>query len=157
MNNILDIKTPAQGQSDDLKCDYGLDSLGLVNLNRVYWNLPSEALYEEVIFRNEGKITKHGPLVVNTGKHTARAANDKYVVREPNTEGHVWWGEYNRPYGTDKFNELYNRVQGFLQGRDVFVQDCFAGADANFRLPIRVITEYAWHSLFTRNMFLHLK
>ena len=154
MNNILDIKTPAQSQSSELKCDYGLDSLGLVNLNRVYWNLPSEALYEEAIFRNEGQITKHGPLVVNTGKHTARAANDKYVVREPNSEDHVWWGEYNRPYGPDKFNELYNRVQGFLQGRDVFVQDCFAGADENFRLPVRIITEYAWHSLFSRNMFL---
>ncbi len=154
MNNILDIKTPAQGQSGELKCDYGLDSLGLLNLNRIYWNLPSEALYEEAIFRNEGKISKHGPLVVNTGKHTARAANDKYVVREPNTEGHVWWGEYNRPYGSDKFNELFNRVQGFLQDRDIFIQDCFAGADENYRLPIRIITEYAWHSLFTRNMFL---
>ena len=154
MNNILNIKTPAQSHSGELKCDYGLESLGLVNLNRAYWNLPSEALYEEAVFRNEGKISKHGPLVVNTGKHTARAANDKYVVRESGTENQVWWGEYNRPYGREKFNELYNRVQGFLQGRDVFVQDCFAGADENFRLPIRIIAEYAWHSLFARNMFL---
>ncbi len=154
MNNILDIKTPAQSHAGDLSADYGLDKIGLTNLNRIYWNLPSEALYEEAIFRNEGKITKLGPLVVNTGKHTARAANDKFIVREPSTETHIWWGQYNRPYSRDKFNDLFNRIQSFLQDRDVFVQDCYAGADLNFRIPIRIITEYAWHSLFARNMFI---
>jgi phosphoenolpyruvate carboxykinase (ATP) len=154
MNNILDIKSPAEAQALALKSDYGLENHGLVNLNKTYWNLPPEALYEEVIFRNEGKLTRRGPLVVNTGKHTARAANDKFVVREPSTEGHVWWGQYNRPYSPDKFNDLFNRVQGYLQGRDVFVQDCYAGADPEYRLPVRIITELAWHSLFARNMFI---
>jgi phosphoenolpyruvate carboxykinase (ATP) len=91
---------------------------------------------------------------VNSGKHTARAANDKYVVREASTEDLIWWGEYNRPYSPEKFEELYSRLQGFVQGRDLFVQDCFAGADPEYRLPIRVIAEYAWHSLFARNMFI---
>ncbi len=154
MNNILDIKSPAELQANDLKCDYGLENLGLTNLNRTYWNLPNEALYEEAIFRNEGKIAHQGALVVNTGVHTARAANDKVIVREETSAENVWWGQYNRPYDPMKFNDLFNRVQGYLQGRDVFIQDCYAGADSNYRLPIRIITENAWHSLFARNMFL---
>lgn len=156
MNNILDIRTPAEAQAAARKSDYGLAHHGLSNLNRVYWNLPIEALYEEAIFRSEGKLTLQGPLVVNTGKHTARAASDKFVVREPSTEEHIWWGQYNRPYAAEKFDELFSRVQGYLQGRDLFVQDCYAGADPNYRLPVRIITELAWHSMFARNMFITL-
>jgi phosphoenolpyruvate carboxykinase (ATP) len=154
MNNILDIKTPAEAQAQVWKSDYGLINHGLTNLHTVYWNLPVEALYEEIVFRSEGKVTYMGALVVNTGKHTARSANDKFVVRESVSEGHVWWGQYNRPFAPQQFDELYFRLQGFLQGRDVFVQDCYAGADENHRLPVRIITEYAWHSLFARNMFI---
>jgi len=154
MNNILDIKTPAQAQANALKSEYGLENHGLTNLNRAYWNLPVEALYEEAIFRNEGKVTRQGAFVVNTGVHTARAATDKIITRESTTEEHIWWGQYNRPYSPDKFNELFNRVQGFLQARDVFVQDCYAGADPEYRMPVRIITELAWHSMFARNMFI---
>lgn len=157
MNNLLNIKTPAEDQANIFKSDFGLINLGLINLRNIYWNLPTEALYEEAIFRNEGKITQQGPLVVNTGRHTARAAADKFIVRQSSTEDQIWWGEYNRPYNPDKFNELFNRVQGYLQGRDIFVQDCFAGADQNYQLPIRIITEFAWHSMFARNMFITLK
>lgn len=156
MNNLLNIKTPAQDQAREYKADYGLLYLGLKNLNTVYWNLPPEALYEEIIFRGEGRISHNGPVVLKSGKHTARSAQDKYVVREPDSEDHVWWGEYNRPMGQDKFNELFSRMQGFLQGRDLFVQDGYAGADPDYRLPIRIVTEYAWHSLFARNMFIPL-
>ena len=124
MINLLDIKTPAQPQAAALKSDYGLDNHGLLNLGGVYWNLPAEALYEEIVFRREGAITRDGAIVMNTGKHTARSANDKFVVREPSTEDHVWWGQYNRPFASDKFNDLFSRMQGFLQGRDLFVQDC---------------------------------
>jgi phosphoenolpyruvate carboxykinase (ATP) len=154
MNNILEVKSPAQGQASALKSDYGLVNHGLTNLHQVYWNLPTEALYEEIIFRNEAKITCLGPVVANTGKHTARSANDKFIVRELSTEAHVWWGQYNRPMASDKFDDLFNRVQGFLQGRDLFVQDCYVGADPEFRMPIRIITELAWHSMFARNMFI---
>ena len=143
MNNILDIKTPAQGEAKTLKSDYGLENLGLSNLRMAYWNLPTEALYEEITFRREARITNGGPVVAFTGKHTARAASDKYI----------WWGEYNRPFSPEKFNGLFNRVQGFLQGKDVFVQDCYAGADPNYRMPIRIVTELAWHAHFARNMF----
>ena len=153
MNNLLNIKTPAENQAGALKSDYGLENHGLTNLRKVYWNLPTEALYEEIIFRGEAQISRSGPIIVNTGKHTARAASDKFMVREPGTEENVWWGQYNRPYGRDKFDELWSRLQGFLQGRDLFVQDCYGGSDKNYRLPVRVITEYAWHSMFARNMF----
>ena len=154
MNNVLEIKSPAQDEAKALRSDFGLRSLGLANLHKVYWNLPSEALVEEIVFRGEAKLSQLGPVVVNTGKHTARSANDKFVVREPGTEEKVWWGEYNRPFSPEKFNDLVNRLQGFLQGRDAFVQDCYVGADPEYRMPIRVITEHAWHSLFARNMFL---
>ncbi len=154
MNNILNIKSPAQKEAQVLRSDYGLENHGLTNLNNVYWNLPTAALYEEFTFRGEGHISHAGPLLVRSGKHTARAANDKYVVREGTTEDNIWWGEYNRPYSPEKFDELFSRLQGFLQGRDVFVQDCFVGADEEYRLPIRIITEWAWHSVFARNMFI---
>lgn len=156
MNNLLNIKTPAEDQASELKSDFGIENHGLQNLRSVYWNLPDEALYEEIIFRGEGRITHQGSLVVFTGKHTARAADDKYIVKEPESDEHIWWGEYNRPISADKFNEMYSRLAGFLQGKDVFIQDCYAGADPDFRLPIRIITEFAWHNLFARNMFLRL-
>jgi phosphoenolpyruvate carboxykinase (ATP) len=154
MNNILDIKTPAQSEASALKSDYGLENHGLSNLRMAYWNLPTEALYEEIAFRREARITQMGPIVANTGKHTARSANDKFVVKESSTDDKIWWGQYNRPFSPEKFNDLFNRMQGFLQGRDVFVQDCYAGADPNYRMPIRIICEHAWHAVFARNMFI---
>lgn len=154
MNSILNIQTPTQKEARTLRADYGLENHGLTNLHETYWNMRRAALYEEIIFRGEGRISQGGAMVVNTGKHTARSPNDKFIVRESSTEKHVWWGEYNRPLSPEKFNELFDRLQAFLQGKDIFVQDCFVCADEEHRLPIRVITEYAWHSLFARNMFL---
>jgi phosphoenolpyruvate carboxykinase (ATP) len=151
---VIDVKTPALDQAQTVKSEYSLSRLGLRNLNNVYWNLSTALLYEEIIFRSEGKIAYQGPIVVETGQWTARAANDKFVVREPETEDHIWWGQYNRPFNIDKFNATYQRVQGYLQGRDLFVQDCYAGADPEHRLPVRIITELAWHSLFARNMLI---
>lgn len=154
MNNLLNIKTPAEDQATARKGDYGLENLGLTNLRKVYWNLTTEALVEEIVFRGEGRISRLGPILVNTGKHTGRSANDKFIVKEPTTGERVWWGSYNRPFSPDKFDDLFNRMQGFLQGRDLFVQDCYAGADPNRRMPIRIVTELAWHSFFARNMFI---
>jgi phosphoenolpyruvate carboxykinase (ATP) len=157
MNPYLDLPSPAQPEAGKLAAVYGLQNHGLTNLHRAYWNLPSAALYEEIVFRGEARISHLGPVVVSTGKHTARAAADKFIVKEHSTENHVWWGEYNRPFSPEKFSALFTRMQGFLQGRDVFVQDCYAGADPDYRLPIRIVTEKAWHSLFARNMFMKIK
>jgi phosphoenolpyruvate carboxykinase (ATP) len=157
MNIYLDVQSPAVQEAGLLASDYGLQNHGLVNLRRVYWNLPTPALYEESVFRSEGRLTHLGPLLVNTGKHTARAAPDKFVVREQTTEDRIWWGQYNCPFTGEHFSALLTRLQGYLQGRDVFVQDCHAGADPEYSLPIRIVTQKAWHSLFARCMFLKIR
>ncbi|MBU2572917.1 MAG: phosphoenolpyruvate carboxykinase (ATP) [Elusimicrobia bacterium] len=154
MNDYLGVKTPAIKEAKALKSEYGLQNHGLTNLGAQYWNLPVPGLYEEAIFRKEGRVAYMGPFVVNTGKYTARSANDKFVVKGGESEKHVWWSEYNRPFNADKFSALVNRLQGYLEGRDVFVQDLYAGADISRRLPVRIITEYAWHSLFSKTMFI---
>jgi len=154
MNNLLNIKTPSEATAQVRKADYNLSNHGISNLRLTYWNLPTEALYEEAVFRNEGATVAGGPFVAFTGKHTARSANDKFVVRHVDSENNIWWGVYNRPFDGEKFEVLYDRMLGFLQGRDVFVQDVYAGADENYRLPVRIVTELAWHSHFVRNMFL---
>ncbi len=154
MSKYLKIKSPAQPQATELEADYGVANHGLKHLKRVYWNLPTEALYEEFIFRGEGSIVNGGPLLVNTGKWSARAANDKFVVHENETADSVWWGEYNRPISADKFASLLTRMQAYLQGEEIFVQDCYAGHDDDNRLAVRVITEDAWQSQFCRNMLI---
>ncbi|MBE0648924.1 MAG: phosphoenolpyruvate carboxykinase (ATP) [Bacteroidales bacterium] len=157
MSKYLKFETPAQKQAADLKSVYGLANHGLVHLDRVYWNLPESALYEEAVFRNEGKIVNGGPLLVHTGKWTARAANEKYFVKESSTEDKIDWGKNNRPMTPEKFDGIFSRLQAFLQGEELFVQDVFVGADPDYTMPIRIITDTAWQSLFARNMFLTLK
>ncbi len=153
MTKYLKIASPAQSHAKDLASDFGLDNHGLMELKRSYWNLSEEALYEEFVFRGEGHIVNGGPMLVSTGQWTARAAQDKYVVREHGTEDRVWWGEYNRPLAPDKFTNLFARVQSYLQGEEVFVQDVYCGQDTEHRLAVRIITQDAWQSLFARNMF----
>ena len=155
MNIYLDVHTPASGEAAATASVFGLKNHGLSGLRRVYWNLSAPALYEEAVFRSEARMAHEGPLVVDTGKHTARAAADKFVVREESTSEHVWWGQYNRPFAPQAFSALHARLAGYLQGRDVFVQDCYAGADPEMRLPVRIITQKAWHSLFARTMLLN--
>jgi len=157
MKNILDIKSPCCSQARAVKSEFGLKNHGLKNLGTVFWNLPTEALYEEALFRREGALVTGGALVVNTGKHTARAASDKFIVCEPSSQNLIWWGEYNRPFDPEKFSLLYARLLGYLQGHDLFVQDVYACAHPQYRLPVRIITEKAWHSLFARNMFIKPK
>jgi phosphoenolpyruvate carboxykinase (ATP) len=154
MSKYLDFSTPGSKEALELASDFRLKNQGLTNLDRVYWNLPDEPLYEEIIFRNEGKLARHGALLVNTGKHTARAAADKYIVREETSETDVWWGSYNRPYSNERWGQLVGRLQAWAQGEELFVQDVYAGADPDYRMPVRIITEKAWHSLFARNMFI---
>jgi phosphoenolpyruvate carboxykinase (ATP) len=132
----------------------GLEQHGIENPGNVYWNLATPRLYEESIKRREGRLAHLGPLVVRTGHHTGRSPNDRFLVREPSSEEHVWWGEVNRPISEEGFESLRRRMLSYLQGRDIFVQDCFVGADERYRLPVRVISESAWHNLFARTMFI---
>jgi phosphoenolpyruvate carboxykinase (ATP) len=137
--------------------EVGLDKAGLSNLKNIYWNLPTPALYEEALKRNEGILAHLGPLVVRTGQFTGRSPNDKFVVEESSSKDKIWWGKVNRPYSEDRFDELERRMASYLQGKDIFVQDCFCGADPDYRMPVRIITQYAWHSLFIHNMFIQPK
>ncbi len=150
----LEFNTPASKEEKELASDYRISNHGFSNLDRVYWNLPESALYEEAIFRNEGHMSAGGPFVVKTGKHTARAAADKFIVKEESTDSKIWWGVNNRPYSLEKFNSLMLRLEAYAQGEEFFVQDCYVGADPDYRMPVRIITEKAWHSLFARNMFI---
>src|SRR5687767_6985387 len=154
MNNIFETKTPTESFAQVRRAEFDLSNQGIEAVRLAYWNLPTEALYEEAIFRGEGVTSAGGPLVANTGKHTARSASDKFVVRHVDSENNIWWGVYNRPFEGGKFDRLYDRLSEYLQGKDVFVQDVYAGADENYRLSARFITEQAWHSLFIRNMFI---
>jgi len=156
MTKYLEFDTPAVKQAGDLASEFRLKHHGLVHLDQVFWNLPTPALYEEAVFRGEGHVTHGGAFVVHTGKHTARAAADKFIVREHSTENEISWGEYNRPFSVEKYNGMLARLQAFLQGEELFVQDCYVGADPEYRMPIRVITDTAWQSLFARNMFINI-
>ena len=132
----------------------GLEAHGIQNVSRVYWNLTTAALYEQAIRRREGLVAHFGPLVCRTGHHTGRSPNDKFVVKEAGISDRIWWGKVNRPMESEHFGKLKRQLLSYMEGKELFVQDCYAGADPNYRLPIRVITENAWHSLFARHMFI---
>jgi phosphoenolpyruvate carboxykinase (ATP) len=130
------------------------DVLDRIPSDRVRWNLSTAALYEEAVRRNEGVIAATGPLVCRTGQHTGRSPNDKFVVREPSSEQHVAWGKVNRPMDPAHFDLLHDELLASLSGKELYVLDCYAGADPAYRLPVRIINEYAWHNLFCRNLFI---
>ncbi|GAB4553246.1 MAG: phosphoenolpyruvate carboxykinase (ATP) [Anaerolineae bacterium] len=135
----------------------GIDTLGILNIGREYWNLTAPALYERAIRNSEGSLAHLGPLVVRTGSHTGRSPNDKFVVEEPSSKDNVWWGPVNKPISEANFEKIFNRMKAYLEGKDIFIQDVFVGADEKYRLPVRVITERAWHNLFARIMFIRPK
>jgi len=136
---------------------YGLENHGLKDLKEVHWNLGTEVLYEHAVRRNEGMIAHSGPMVVNTAPHTGRSPGDKYIVRESTSEKNVAWGKINQPMEPEKFVGLKKRFTEYLRGRELYVQDLYIGADPAHRLPVRIITELAWHSLFSRYMFIRPK
>jgi len=133
--------------------DCPLDEEGIA-AGRVFANLSVPVLYEEAIRREEGIIAAEGPLVCRTGQHTGRSPNDKFIVKEPSSEQAVAWNAVNRPMSPAHFDALHREMAASLAGRDLFVREATGGADPQYRLPIRVITEYAWHSLFASNLFL---
>lgn len=131
-----------------------LRALGFTDEHKIKRNLSTPALYEEIARRNEGIFSEHGALVVDTGEHTGRSAKDKFVVKEASTEQDIWWGEVNKEFAQDKFNQLRDEMIEFAKSKELYVQDLAAGADERYTVAVRVITELAWHSLFARNMFI---
>jgi phosphoenolpyruvate carboxykinase (ATP) len=132
----------------------GIDQQGLLNTGNEYWNLSAAQLFEHAVRRHEGLSADMGPLVVRTGQYTGRSPKDKFVVREPSSQQDISWGKVNQPFDPEKFEQLYRRLLAYAQGRDVFVQDLYVGADPKHRMSVRVVTEMAWQSLFARNMFI---
>ena len=118
------------------------------------WNLGACPLIEESLKRGDGQLADGGAFVALTGVHTGRSPNDKFIVEEPDSAGEVWWGKVNVALSEANFERLHAKVLAHLNDRPLFVQDLHAGADSAYRLPVRVISESPWHSLFARNMFL---
>jgi len=129
------------------------EELGFRNLNQVYWQLHTPQLYEQAVRRQEAFIAHLGPLVVRTGDHTGRSPDDRFIVNDPIHGSKIWWGEVNQPFSEEQFDSVLFKLQAYFQGKNMFVQNCFAAAEPDFRTPLRIITETAWHNLFVRNMF----
>ena len=120
-------------EMSNAKSHYGLENHGLRNLGTVHWNLSTPTLIEHALRRQEGKVSKDGALVVCTGQHTGRSANDKFVVLDETTEGDIWWGKVNAPYEPARFDALFERMMAHLEGSELYVQDCYVGADPEHR------------------------
>jgi phosphoenolpyruvate carboxykinase (ATP) len=135
----------------------GLNYLGIRNVREVYWNLTTPALYEAAIRRYEGMVSHLGPFVFRTGEHTGRLPKDKFLVQEPSSQETIWWGPVNQALSEESFEQLRRRLLAYLQGKDLFVQDCYGGSDPHYRIPLRIITERAVHSLFARTLFVREK
>jgi phosphoenolpyruvate carboxykinase (ATP) len=131
----------------------GIAGQGLVGVGRTHYNLGAAELAEEAIRRGEARLTADGALVAYTGQHTGRSPKDKFVVRDASTEAHVWW-DNNKAITSAHFAALKADFLDHAKGRDLFVQDLVGGADPANALPTRVITEFAWHSLFIRNLLI---
>ncbi|WP_259278661.1 phosphoenolpyruvate carboxykinase [Pedomonas mirosovicensis] len=131
---------------------FGLDKLGIADAPAEYWNLGTPQLVEEAVRRGEGLLAKDGPLVVETGKHTGRSANDKFTVKDALTENTIWWGKTNQPMTPEQFDVLHQDFLAHLKGKELFVQDLYGGSQPEYRINVRVINELAWHSLFIRTM-----
>jgi len=125
----------------------------IIDLSLAAHNLAVPILYEEAIANHEGIIAQGGPLVVSTGKYTGRSAQDKFIIKEPGSENHVDW-KANKPFDPARFDALQERVTDYFKGRKVYVQDLFIAAHPAYRLPIRVITEYAWQNIFANNLLI---
>ena len=128
---------------------HGLDPRGVV-----HWNLGWEELHQFSVDRGEATMTSHGVLLATTGERTGRSPNDRFIVKESGLADDVWWGEVNKSTSTRVFDNLLSKVQNHLDNRDVlFVKDAHCGADPKYSMPVRLITEKAWHASFFHNMF----
>ncbi len=128
-------------------------SAARVRAGKIVANLSTAALYEAAIRDGEGLIAAEGPLVVGTGTHTGRSPKDKFIVREPSSEGSIWWGDVNHPISEEHYDRLRARLVGYLADRRLYSQDLYIGAHPAHRRSLRVYTETAWASIFARNLF----
>jgi phosphoenolpyruvate carboxykinase (ATP) len=128
---------------------YGIDPTG-----QVYRNPTVAQLYTDALRRGEAVLAEAGPLVVDTGRFTGRSPKDKFVVREPGSDGRIWWGDVNNPLSEEHFERLREKVVDHLEQGDVYLVDAFAGADPAHRIAVRVVTPHPYHALFSKTMFI---
>jgi len=138
-----------KGKNADLGTTLGLDNLG-----NVFWNLSPAELVEDTIINGQGMLTDTGAIAIETGEFTGRSPKDRFVVCDEKTENSVWWGDVNIKFSPEKFESLYQRMKAYLTEKDMYVRDAYACADQNFRMNIRVVTEFPWSNMFAYNMFL---
>ena len=143
------IQSSSQTRAVDLS-QYGLEPSG-----NVHWNMGPEELHQMAVELNEAKLTSDSVLLAVTGERTGRSPNDRFIVDEAGMAEEVWWGEVNRPTAPAVFDRLLVKVQEHLNSvENVFVKDAFCGADKDYRMPVRLVTEKAWHAAFMHNMFI---
>ncbi len=128
-----------------------LTALGVAQPGATHHNLVEEALYQAAITRKEGDVARGGPLVVRTGVHTGRSAQDKFTVKDAATADQIWW-DNNKAMAPEHFEALWTDMRAHMNERELFVQDLFGGADPTHRVSVRVVTELAWHALFIRHL-----
>jgi len=137
----------------DHNAAHGAEAAGFRDLRAVHWNLEAPRLYEEALARKEGQLARGGALVATTGSHTGRSPKDKFVVRDASTENEVWW-DNNGAITPEQFETLRQDFLTHAAGKELFAQDLYGGADPAHRVKARVFTEFAWHSLFIRNLLI---
>ncbi|MBR3750641.1 MAG: phosphoenolpyruvate carboxykinase (ATP) [Clostridia bacterium] len=133
---------------------YGIEKLGIINPKAVYRNLGTAELVEKAIERKEGKLSNKGALVVNTGKYTGRSPDDKFVVDYPSIHDEIAWGKVNVPMAPEVFDKIYDKMVAYLQNREIFIFDGFAGADPKYTKRFRIVNEMASQNLFIRDLLI---
>ena len=131
---------------------FGLDKLGLKNIGTVYRNLPIAELNEMAVARGEGYLATNGALVVHTGKFSGRSPKDKFTVDQDPSNKKIWWGPINQKISTENWDNIFQKIASYAQKRDLFIFDGFVGNDPRYKLPVRVISELAWHSMFCQTL-----
>ncbi|WP_137388737.1 phosphoenolpyruvate carboxykinase [Rhodoligotrophos defluvii] len=131
----------------------GAEATGFRAVAKVHWNQTAAELYETAVKRGEGSIAQGGAFVVSTGQHTGRSAKDKFIVCDETTRDEIWW-DNNRPLSPEHFNQLYKDFLVYAEGKELFVQDLYGGADPVHRLSTRIFCEYAWHALFIQHLLI---
>ncbi len=130
-----------------------LEAFGITDAGTIHWNLTTAELYTHALLQGEGQLVHLGPLAVDTGRYTGRSPKDRFIVRDARSDATVDWGAVNQPMTPDHYAAVKRGILDATQGRDLFIQDVFVGTHPDFRVPVRVVTEFAWHALFIRNMF----
>ena len=136
---------------------FGLDKLGLKNIGTVYRNLPIAELNEMAVARGEGYLATNGALVVHTGKFSGRSPKDKFTVDQGPSNEKIWWGPINQKISTENWDNIFQKIASYAQKRDLFIFDGFVGNDPRYKLPVRVISELAWHSMFCQTLLVRPK